>query len=249
MLTCSILDDVIIYCCRKDPNSDPRTTNRAFVELAGQPLPTLNSFSINTFGDCCTTATGTAAIMGAGALHGGTVTTNSFIDLAAGSQVSAVTFHFASGSHKTPLQVDGDLVKSTVLGTGGVALAVSGELDLDDSNGGRLVYQEISVPSGASANYSFSASSSPHGSNGGSGMLQAFFAGDLMLLQCAAFGLIEMVCGVLGGVGLPRPALAPGKLTQSCRLGTCTITALYTRPLHSNETGFPFEVRRLSGFG
>ncbi len=225
-----------------NPNED--VDQRMFLELAGVGAE-LDSFSLNTFGDCCTSRPGTAVIGGAGSLNGGTVTSDSFVRLGAGSSVTACTFHLSGHSkHYAMLfAVDGNVTRTTILSGEAIDLQVTGMIDIDDSRGGRLVHHALIDPAAAdpgtnpadpakpmvgegkgdtatvaAAGAVFSLDGALKGVGGGASMLQAHFAGAALLVQCVAFDG-ELACGALGPAMRSGP-LALGKLESACHGGT-----------------------------
>ena len=220
--------------------------SRSFLELAGTGA-TLDSFSINTFGDCCTSDPGTAVIGGVGRLNGGTVHSDSFVSLGAGSEIIGCTFHLSGHSkHRAMLfSVDGNVTVTTILSGQVLDLQVSGELDIDDSRGGRLIHRRLVEPAKGESNGSFTFD----GKVGG-GLLQASFAGVALTVQCAAFG-DELACAAMGPP-MRSGLLALGKLESSCHraaigeAGQCTLTGSLEGRALLNESRV-FEVRRLVG--
>jgi len=198
---------------------------------------------------------GTAAIAGTGVLDGGSVNADSHVLLGAGSSVNAVAFRFSgkpkqlkSGLKKPlSLHAEGDLVGSSLMYSCALDLQVSGTLELDDNRGGRLIHRsppiEFPTPPGSAA----AGNRLTLGAGGGSGLVQAVFAGTSLMLQCIAFGA-SFSCSQWGST-MAAP-LATGNVTLACQplLATCTLTARLTRKPLGNASQV-FEVRRLLGTG
>jgi hypothetical protein len=238
-----------------DPNSPPTAGPRQFLELAGVDAE-LTSFSLNTFGDCCTSGLGTAAVAGTGVLDGGSVNTDTHVLLGAGSAVNSVAFLFSGKIHHhksagkssgVSLHVAGNLVGSSVMYSGDLDLQVDGRLDIDDNRGGRLVHRSAAIEFRSQGVHAGAGGNLTLGAEGGSGLVQAVFAGTSLLLQCIAYGEL-FTCSEWGApMAIP---LAPGNITWHCHAleATCTVAASLTRAPLGNSSQV-LEVRRLMGTG
>jgi hypothetical protein len=248
------------------PDNPSLTGNRAFVELAGNNTM-LSEFTLSTFGDCCTTKSGTPVIAGVGKLESGTVTSNGDVIITEG-HVYAVTFHAGDSMQ---FKVNGDVGGVTIRSVKGLTLNVTGVLDLDDGGGGWLIHQS-DVASNETSVFVFGGAAGAAGMSGGdgagdaldsggggsvalaskrpppptTGLLQASFAGAVLMLQCVSFAGGMPICAAVG-----QPLTAPGAtgvLGWGCKAqGGCHINASSVDP-SATANASTFEVRRTTGF-
>jgi hypothetical protein len=168
-----------------------------FMRLAG-PQASLQHFRIDAYGD------GDASwpiVSGQGSLNAGSILGHGLLNLTgAGSGISAVEIRSLGA---VTLLIDGDVRRCSVRSASGGPgvrarnIAVTGELELDDGQGGTIVY--LAQIDDVSPAASWAAT--------GSGIFQAAFNGTQMLLQLSTGGGVSQA-SVVAFADEPKGALA-----------------------------------------